>query len=227
MVTEEIWTEGTRVVLDGPGNGPENMARDLAMLRAGTGCRVYSWDGIWVSLGRFQSPERDLVDSAQTRWVRRPTGGKAVLHGHDLTVSLSISLPRKGAACGRSIRSIYTLLTNPVIAALRVCGLPAIVAGTPSAIGGPLGSDCFATASPYDVLHEDTGVKVCGCALRIAEASALLQASIPYQAPRVDPSSLIVGAAPARPAAWNHEGLADALQGELTRNGSRATIGLA
>ncbi len=78
------------------------MDRDAALLadaEAGKlGARVYSWDGPWVSLGRSQSPERDLLPSNPVPFVKRPTGGQAVLHGHDATIGLAIPMDMVVAA---------------------------------------------------------------------------------------------------------------------------------
>ena len=72
------------------------MARDAELLeraeRGESAARVYSWDGAWVSLGRFQRPEKALLRSEEIDWVMRPTGGKAVLHGHDVTVGIALPL---------------------------------------------------------------------------------------------------------------------------------------
>src|SRR5579862_8679410 len=85
---------------DGMLDGMTNMVKDTELLtgaEAGAaGCRVYGWDGPWVSLGRFQSPKRDLLSPENTHWVTRPTGGKAVLHGHDVTVGLAVPLDTLG-----------------------------------------------------------------------------------------------------------------------------------
>src|SRR5476651_54050 len=107
------------------------MRRDLVLLDAAengqVGARVYGWDGVWVTVGRFQSPERDLEDSLSTRWVLRPTVGKAVLHGHDVTVGLAAPLALLDAD-PRSIKSVYRVVIAPIVAALRACGIAAALA---------------------------------------------------------------------------------------------------
>jgi len=184
---------------DGRLDGPTNMRRDLDLIdRAESGawgCRVYGWDGPWVSLGRFQSPERDLVDPADTNWVQRPTGGKAVLHGHDVTVGLAVPIDalRLGK---RSLKQVYRAVVTPLVEALRACGVPARLAvDTRYAGNGERTADCFALSSPNDVVDETTGLKVCGCALRLAEGVVLLQASLPSARPLVRPESVIRNAA--------------------------------
>src|SRR5687768_10650291 len=82
-----------RVVRTGAASGPRNMALDLAMLRGACReevpptLRFYTWDPPAVSLGRFQCSEGIDLGYARGRgWdvVRRPTGGRAVLHHREL-----------------------------------------------------------------------------------------------------------------------------------------------
>lgn len=169
------------------------MALDAALLQAaegGTvGWRVYGWDGPWVSLGRFQRPGRALGEGWD-RWCVRPTGGRAVLHGHDVT--FSFALPHDGDC--RQVKALYRRLIAPLVEALNECGLGCRLAETTRYVGrGKESEDCFAFRSPNDVVCPDTGAKVCGCALRIAEHGALLQASIPVRLPLVAPDTAIVG----------------------------------
>lgn len=195
------------------------MAADEALLeeaeRGGFSARVYGWDALWVTLGRFQDAERDLVAPDAQPWIVRPTGGKAVLHGHDATVSLAAPLERLGADA-RSIRAVYRTLAAPLVAALREAGLPALLAdGTPHAGRGSRTADCFAFNSPNDIVHEATGKKVCGCALRLTSSAVLLQASIPARPPRVPPESVIRGATPIEIYPWQPDRLPHALESAL------------
>ena len=78
-------------------SGPFNMGLDEALLRTavGTGVpclRFYTWEGPWLSLGYAQPLEaerRAALAGAGVGFVRRVTGGKAVLHGADLTYSVA------------------------------------------------------------------------------------------------------------------------------------------
>jgi lipoate-protein ligase A len=204
-------------------DGYINMARDAEILAlAETGratCRVYAWDGAWVSLGRYQSAERDLVPGSAVPWVMRPTGGKAVLHGHDITVGFARPVE---AGEVRSIRQLYRSVTAPLIRALRECGLPATLGEqTPFVSRGVRVADCFAHVSANDIVDERTGLKVCGCALRVTDRAVLLQASIPTRPALVDPATVIKGGK-AVGAFWEGEPFADALA--LILNGTRAAV---
>lgn len=140
-------------------DGPANMARDFALLdevREGPwAARVYTWSEPWVTLGKFQDPETDLVPGCTVPYAIRPTGGRGVLHGHDITIGLALrfdalaqgdpdsspsipfpflpegrvgaSSPRRirGGPLNRSVRSAYRAGVAPLIEALRVCGIDA------------------------------------------------------------------------------------------------------
>lgn len=213
-----------RFQLDGRLDGPTNMARDEALLAMDEpACRVYDWDGLWVTLGRFQNAERDLVTGNQVPWVMRPTGGKAVLHGHDVTVGLAVPL-RLIDCSARDVKKAYRRLIGPIVEALNACGLNAVLAeGTSHESKGIRTSDCFAFNSPNDVVDAKTGLKVCGCALQLTERAVLVQASIPYKAPLVDPAMVIKEAATTEVVEWDPREFGPNLERALRYNFSHVS----
>jgi len=200
--------------------GRVNMARDKALLDAaesgGAYARVYSWDGPWVSLGRFQSPERALLDHQNTNWVSRPTGGKAVLHGHDVTVGMAANLTDLGIDenAAKRVSTVYRAIVGPLVEAIALAGLPAVLAErTEHVRNAGHTADCFAHVSPNDIVDPSSGEKLCGCALRVTENAVLLQASIPVTTPLVDPKSVFASAhIPATQRVLSLESLAEALR---------------
>lgn len=200
-----------RVVLDGPLPGPENMARDVEILEAtvadGIGrARIYRWDGPWVSLGRNQRPEKALVTPEHTAWVERPTGGKAVLHGHDLCVSLAVPVPERP-----DLHAIYREWTAPILRACAAGGLKLSLGGQATTTQA---EDCFAETGRFDLV-DSGGVKRAGCAMRVTRGAALLQTSIPYTPSEFDANALIVGGVPAPDPDWRYEALPNALTASL------------
>lgn len=78
-------------------DGPTNMAFDQAMLELAAQTnqawlRFYGWDPPTLSLGYFQShTERNRHPSSQMlSWVRRSSGGGALIHHHELTYSIAL-----------------------------------------------------------------------------------------------------------------------------------------
>lgn len=130
-----------RVLSDGPQSGPWNMALDEAVARAvGRGeaaptLRFYAWSTPTVSLGRLQTA-RGAVDRAicaqrAVEIVRRPTGGRAVLHNAELTYSVCVP---SGGLWGRlSVEESFRCISEALIAGLRRLG---VVASLGPADGG-------------------------------------------------------------------------------------------
>ncbi len=161
-----------------PGDPVHNMNTDAALLasmaesRALPTVRIYTWDQAAVSIGRLQreEPVRALYPGLPV--VRRPTGGRAVLHGTDLTISLAVRLdwlPEDR----RSVLESHALIMDPIKDALALLGLPVSYGGC------PLGSqkdvvDCFALSAACDLIDGCTGRKLAGSAQR-REGGALLQ----------------------------------------------------
>lgn len=181
-------------------SGPENMSRDIELLRRTDNgliaCRIYSWDGSWVSLGRHQNPAK-VLRTGTVPFVMRPTGGKAVLHGHDITIGLAMPLDVLGLAPteSRSVTPVYQRISSVIVDSLTRSGIP-------SALGEALqnqenssqSADCFASVSRNDIIELSTAKKICGCALKLTPTAVLLQASIPVRPPLLEPSSIFADA---------------------------------
>ena len=216
---------------DPAGDGPTNMARDLALLESPEPtCRLYEWESVWVTLGHFQSASRDLVDPKSFPWIVRPTGGKAVLHGHDWTVGLAVPLRCLAneewtvERLSRSVRQVYRQVISPLVNAFRQCGLNAALAEKTAFVGGERVADCFSHISPNDIVDAQTGVKVCGCALKLAPNAVLVQASIPKLPPLVSPAAVIREAEAMLVNEWRHEEFPRALE-EALEGGFRSHPG--
>lgn len=163
-------------------SGAANMALDVALLdeaAAGTigpTLRLYTWSPPAISLGRFQTLEGIDFEYARTRgWgiVRRPTGGRAVLHAQELTYSITLPPDVVG---GAGVRTSYQALMTPLHAGIRAL-LGADAAG--NAIQPPVcdavsnhSPNCFALASECDTLVPQG--KLVGSA-QVRRGGALLQ----------------------------------------------------
>ena len=213
--------------VDPASDGPKNMRLDAELLAAAEdgacGCRVYSWVGPWITLGMYQNPARDLTAECDVPWVMRPTGGKAVLHGHDVTVGFAMPLRRLVSPefpvekLERSIKTVYRAMAAPMVLALRACGLPAALGEDTRFVGkGPRVADCFAHVSANDIVDERTGLKVCGCALKVTHNAALVQASIPAGKPLVDSARVIVGGKALVSTKWDAQKFAEELRRALS-----------
>jgi lipoate-protein ligase A len=141
-----------------PADGPFNMALDEALMRraAQTGIatfRVYSWSVPTLSLGRNQRA-RDSYDEAVAselgvRFVRRPTGGRALLHHREVTYSAT--LPVTDAA---DARVSYDFINSVLLGALARLGIDA---GRPtSPRSSPPGlRPCFDVPAEHEIAVND------------------------------------------------------------------------
>jgi len=175
-VTPRSRTTRWRLLLDGSAPGPWNMGVDEALLASAqksgvASLRFYTWDGAWLSLGyaqRLSPQQRAACRVAGVGWVRRATGGRAVLHGADLTYSLAAPVDLLPSG----LQGAYERIAEALRAALAGLGIPA-TRGTPSRPGGATGEfDCFAEHAAADLRLR--GRKLVGSAQRRA-AGALLQ----------------------------------------------------
>ena len=152
--------------------------------------RIYTWNEPWLTLGRFQRQE-EALSRGDIPFSVRPTGGKAVLHGHDVTVSIALPLARLLLDQARKVRQAYRSATEPIILALRSCGVLATLAEEVGVLDSSRSADCFASRSRNDIIDLETGLKVCGCAQVIENSAFLIQCSIPYKNPPVECQSWI------------------------------------
>jgi lipoate-protein ligase A len=158
----------------GAADGVTNMATDAALMaharrtRAAT-LRLYTWDRPTLSLGRHERA-RGLFDPARIAAsgvgvVRRPTGGRALLHHRELTYSVTAP---DTVLLGDSYRAINTLLLD-ALGRLGVAARPAAPAGRPLR---PEGAACFAEPAAGELVVHDA--KLVGSA-QLREDGALLQ----------------------------------------------------
>ncbi len=77
-------------------DGPHNMAADEVLLQSAirglASLRFYGWISATVSLGYFQPERRRHDDSrvAALPFVRRASGGDALVHHHEVTYALAV-----------------------------------------------------------------------------------------------------------------------------------------
>ena len=176
-----------RAVNTGLMNGPANMAIDETLLRGvaeGTSpptIRVFGWSPPTVSVGHSQNLDRELDLEACRRAgegvVRRPTGGRAVLHSGELTYSVAGGGVQEGL--GRTVMETYLLIARALVRGLGKLGVPAQLS-TGSGSARPRGQvatpPCFASAGRYEVVV--SGRKVIGSAQRRMGEAVLQHGSL-------------------------------------------------
>jgi len=141
------------------------MAIDEALLdevvRSGSAVlRLYRWDPPALSIGRNQPNTFETVPV-----VRRPTGGQAVWHEHEVTYAVAAPIALYG-----SLRNAYCEIHTIIATALHSLGVPAVLAPAVRPSGRP--AVCFATPAGGEILVN--GRKLVGSA-QVRRRNALLQ----------------------------------------------------
>lgn len=167
-----------RLIQSPPAHGARNMAVDEALLLlvsrgAGPALRFYTWSPGCYSIGRFQRAA-DLTKDARREpgvsWVRRPSGGRALYHGQELTYSLVAPLIDEHVR--GSVLESYRQIAAALVAGLRALGVDAHLAPRSDARRASRNPSCFNSVSAFEVLHN--GHKLVGSA-QVRYAGALLQ----------------------------------------------------
>lgn len=160
-------------------DGPEQMARDEALLEASQGStlRLYRWEPMAVSLGCFQEHAASTARiPAGVAVVRRITGGGAIWHADEVTYCLAGRLGSDGLPA--RARDLYPLVHGAVLAALARRG--ARLAMQPESVGDrryAAEPRCFASPAADDLVHADGG-KALGSAARARGDRFILHGSL-------------------------------------------------
>lgn len=166
-----------------PRSGAENMAVDEVLLKnvsAGSRLptlRLYQWSPLCLSLGYGQaSTDADPARLQANGWdlVRRPTGGKAILHGDELTYSLT--LPVSDDLAQGDVVASYRRIGTALAAALETLGLQPSSEEAAKGNQG-LGAICFEVPSHYEITIQQR--KLIGSAQVRRKTGVLQHGTIP------------------------------------------------
>lgn len=183
-----------RLIKDSYHNGFINMAVDEAIMIAHKNglvpptIRFYQWSPPAVSLGYFQDLKKEInvkvCQDIGIDIVRRPTGGKAVLHDQELTYSFIIK--ENDPLVNDSILETYKKISGGIIRGLSYLGIKAELVPLRGKLERPLldrsdqaridhldfKSICFSVPSQYEVQVE--GKKIVGSA-QVRKGEVVLQ----------------------------------------------------
>lgn len=203
------------------------MACDLWMMEvaklSGNGIlRVYSWEHPTVSFGRNERAldhySADSLAEAGLDAVRRPTGGRALLHSREVTYAVAIPLPQD-----TTWQAAYDATNLMLVNAMRTLGVLAEIVGADKATTTdtlPKGAPCFAGASRGEIAVN--GSKLIASAVWRDRAAFLQHGSILLHddqmllttiansgIPRPEPAAALSGVLPETP---SFNAVADAIE---------------
>lgn len=188
LFPEATW----RLIISAPANGAWNMAVDESILlsvqqnQALPTLRFYAWSPPCLSLGYAQpAGDVDLPRLASFGWhlVRRPTGGRAILHADELTYS--VIAPEQEPRLSGGVLESYQHLSQALLTGLSLLGLQAESKPKTISPANPLGQQestapnpvCFEAPSDYEITAN--GKKLIGSAQARKKQSVLQHGSIP------------------------------------------------
>ena len=155
----------------GENTGEFNMQFDETLVRRlldGSGVptvRVYRWKPWAISIGHHQNIsdiDAPLCRKEGIDVVRRPTGGRAILHAEELTYSVVMPADRKG------IHQVYNEISNALVEGLKGFGVDVSLQRSQPDFArmykSPSSIPCFSSSARYEI--EWNGRKLVGSAQR-------------------------------------------------------------
>jgi lipoate-protein ligase A len=187
--SQPLSTAEWRLIVSPPATGAWNMAVDEALLKSmapdeesntRSVLRLYAWDPPCLSLG-FAQPFSDVDTTALKKYgwdvVRRPTGGRAILHTDELTYA--VIGPHSEPRLAGGVLESYRRLSAALLAALHKLSLPAESQQDAVIKPGsdPKGPVCFEVPSNYEITLK--GKKLIGSAQSRRRVGVLQHGTLP------------------------------------------------
>lgn len=131
--------------------------------------RFYGWNPSTLSIGYFQKAAKEInmeaVKKHNLGFVRRPTGGRGVLHEHELTYSVIVS--EEHPDMPKTVTEAYRVISQGILKGFHQLGMEAYFAVPRTAeeresLKNPRSAVCFDAPSWYELVVE--GRKVAGSA---------------------------------------------------------------
>jgi lipoate-protein ligase A len=146
-----------RLLVDDVADGAWNMAVDETLLEsceagAPPTLRLYGWSPATLSLGRRQaaaaSHDPRFLRQEGIALVRRPTGGRAVLHEHERTYAVAA---RRGAPFPGGVLDTYRRIALALRDGLRALGVDAEITDARRTTPPSGEAVCFASATAHEI----------------------------------------------------------------------------
>lgn len=167
--------EKWRFIDSGNASPSFNMALDEALLdwhsegKIPPTIRFYGWNPATLSIGYFQKVDKEInleeVKKNGLGFVRRPTGGRGVLHEHELTYSVIVS--EDHPKMPPTVTEAYRVISEGILKGFHHLGLEAYFSvpktdEEKNGLKNPRSSVCFDAPSWYELVVE--GKKIAGSA---------------------------------------------------------------
>jgi lipoyl(octanoyl) transferase len=176
-----------RIINDSPHTAAFNMAADLRLLSVcesapGIFIRLYTWDKPSITLGTMEKPHetlnREVMEKHSAEWIRRATGGRSVLHDHEITYSCIFSNGAPGM--GATLMETYRVIADCLIAGLTSAGIKCSQHDSSldtSLLKSGAKLPCFLAPNRHEIMA--SGKKLVGSAQKRTANAVLQHGSIP------------------------------------------------
>ncbi|MBA4600878.1 lipoate--protein ligase family protein [Thermoactinomyces mirandus] len=148
----------------------QNMAIDQAIMdlisekKVPPTLRFYGWKVPTLSIGYFQKAKKEVnlpyIQEKGLGFVRRMTGGRAVLHDKELTYSVIVS--EDNPSIPQTVSQSYRVISQGLLEGFRALGLDACLNDPLETRKENLSAACFDSPSDYELVID--GKKVAGSA---------------------------------------------------------------
>lgn len=164
----------------------ENMARDehlfnLCHEKKQGFLRLYAWEKPTFSIGVSQRAQRalnvDFIRASGCEYVRRITGGKAVLHHREITYAVASSEDLFFKE--HDLHQSYLLISRVLVQAIRALGVDAALSQGSASELSRSHNPCFSFPTPHEI--EVGGRKIVGSAQKRDKQALLQHGSIPLR----------------------------------------------
>ena len=141
--------------------------------------RIYEWKQPCITYGKFQQIEKQINKKAclqdNIQLVKRPTGGRAILHFHEIT--FSILFPSE-AVSPYNFRNSFLFAGDLIVQSFLQLNIEAGISLKPKKYQNK--DLCFQSTTQYEIIDKDSN-KLAGVAQYFTKKGVLIQASIPLK----------------------------------------------
>lgn len=138
--------------------------------------RIYEWKEPTITYGRFQKLEDFNIEKCKKdniSLIKRPTGGRAILHFNEITFSFVI---QPFYLKPYNFRNLFIFIAGNIVKALQSLKIDARLNLTPFHYESS--NSCFNSISQYEIIDKNNN-KLAGIAQYFTSKGALIQGSIP------------------------------------------------
>ncbi|MBU1075858.1 MAG: hypothetical protein KKH98_01105 [Spirochaetes bacterium] len=141
--------------------------------------RIYEWENPTITYGKFQKIDekinKSLCKKDRIDLVKRPTGGRAILHFREITFSLVIA---PESLKEFNFKNTFLFTADRLKEAFTLLKIGSHINLKPNRYQEK--SICFQSAAQYEILDDQSG-KLTGIAQYFTKNGVLIQGSIPLQ----------------------------------------------